>query len=353
MSLWAVEPQSTLLVWLAVGCLVALAQWHACRAVGAVSPAAANERDAANRRSWIVASALLAGLFWSTSSAFLFPEGSVVHQLLLAFILAAVCAVWLPMFALARITLLVFAAPVLLPIAFGLLTSPQAPQTTMGSLLLLLFAALVAIAHAVNRMFHAESAARRALYHQATHDTLVGLANRAEFYRRAHALDALGAHSYAVLFIDVDHFKQVNDTAGHAAGDELLRQIGVILKRGIRKGDTAARLGGDEFAILMANCGEHEAIPVATAILECINALSFVRDGVSVSVSASIGVACHPERGTSVACVLEAADYACYGAKRMGRNRIEIAAPPARDTRPAPVSTFDASKLGFVAHPST
>ena len=130
------------------------------------------------------------------SSVALFPAGSVAHQLLLAFILVAITAIWLPLFALTRIALWVFAVPGLLPMAFALLASSEPPQTTMGSLLLLLLAIFAAVAHATRRIFFADVAARRELYRQATHDCLVGLANRAEFYRRAQTLEIISDRPY-------------------------------------------------------------------------------------------------------------------------------------------------------------
>jgi diguanylate cyclase (GGDEF)-like protein len=265
----------------------------------------------------------------------LFPTGSVEHQLLLAFILTSVAALWLPLFALVRNSVLVFTVPALLPMAFSLLTSPELPQTTMGSLLLLLIGVFAAIARTTSRIFFADFAAHRALYHQATHDALVGLANRAEFHRRAQTLEIMRARPYAILFIDLDHFKQVNDSAGHAAGDELLRRIGAVLRNSVRKGDTAARLGGDEFAILMDDCCSSEASRVAATILERINTFALDTTARRHRVTASIGIACSVDLCASPAKLLEAADRACYVAKRGGRNRIEIAtkvddAPPRR-----------------------
>jgi diguanylate cyclase (GGDEF)-like protein len=344
--LWPVLPGTLLAAWCPAAVLLALAQWQ--------SMVPACDGTAGQWRRGLIASVLGGGVFWGITSIALFPAGSVEHQLLAAFILAAVTALWLPLFALARVTLFVFAVPALLPMAFGLLTSPQVSQTTMGSLLLLLTGALAAVAHATRRMFYADCAVRRALYHDATHDALVGLANHAEFHRRAQALDAEQAQPYAMLFVDLDHFKEVNDAAGHAAGDEMLRQIGAILRQGIRKGDTAARLGGDEFAILMKDCGEQEAARVAAAILECINGFRLTCDTGTYRVTASIGVACSTAVQASPTTILAAADRACYTAKRAGRSRVEVAAAPERCGSTAqPAQSHRSSDFALLAHSST
>lgn len=325
LCLWPVLPRDWAL-WLSTGLLLALAQWQTARAITRSVKSA--PRAARLRGRWVVVNALAAGVFWGATSIALFPSGSVGHQLLLAFILTTVTALWLPFFALVRISLLVFAVPGVLPMAFELLTSPSPPQTTMGSLLLLLVGALALVAQIGRRVLFAESAARRALQHEATHDGLVGLANRAEFHRRAHTLEVMQSHSYAMLFMDLDHFKEVNDSAGHAVGDELLRNIGAVLRQVVRKGDTAARLGGDEFAVLMEGCGVSEAAEVATTILARIRSFQLTGGERCRRITASIGIACSADLCASPARLLEAADQACYRAKREGRNRFEIATGP-------------------------
>jgi diguanylate cyclase (GGDEF)-like protein len=320
--LWPVLPQAFLPAWLVASLAIAVAQWQSLRWFGA---GAAPLQGETIRRRWILPSALASGLFWGASSVALFPADSIAHQLLLAFILVAITALWLPLFALTRLAFVVFAVPGLLPMAFALLTSPEPPQTTMGSLLLLLAIVYGAVAHTTRRLFFADMAARRELYVQATQDSLVGLANRAEFHRHARTLEIMSDQPYAMVFIDLDHFKSVNDTAGHAAGDELLRHVGAVLKDAVRKGDLAARLGGDEFAILMQDCSAAEAAQIAAQVLERIRGLALTCGTRRRRMSASIGVACSADLCTSPAKLLEAADQACYAAKRGGRNRIEIA----------------------------
>ncbi len=324
LCLWQVLP-AWWPAWVAVGFALALVQWHARRLIRGAHPDTLAARGTLERRHWTLLNGLFAGLFWGVTSVALFPAGSVEHQVLLALVLVVVTALWMPLFALSRLSLFVFTGPGLLPMASALLFSPTAPQMTMGSLLLLLIAVFAAVAQATSRIFFADFAARRALYHQATHDSLVGLANRAEFHRRVQTLEIMHARPYSILYIDLDHFKEVNDSAGHAAGDELLRRIGAVLRETVRKEDTAARLGGDEFAILMDDCGAPQASQVAATILEKINGFALRCADKRKRITASIGIACSADLFVSPGKLLEAADRACYAAKRSGRNRVEIA----------------------------
>jgi diguanylate cyclase (GGDEF)-like protein len=201
----------------------------------------------------------------------------------------------------------------------------------MGSLLLLQLIAFAFVAQVAKRMLDADCASQCALYQQATHDSLVGLVNHAEFRRCVSVLDSAPAGPYALVFIDLDHFKEVNDTAGHGAGDRLLAHVGTILREEKRKSDVAARVGGDEFAILMEYCNDREALRVARAVLRRINEFKLEHEGWLLHATASIGIACSGGDTLSAASafsardVLEAADQACYTAKRSGRNRIELA----------------------------
>ena len=165
----------------------------------------------------------------------------------------------------------------------------------------------------------------RRLTYEATHDALTGLINRREFDRRLARIvsDLLSARSeQAIVMLDLDHFKEVNDTGGHDAGDELLRGLGPLLTRHLRKRDTLARLGGDEFGILLENCPLDTAGRIAEAIREAVDQYRFTWAGASFSISASIGlVPVTPDSG-GMATVMHAADAACYEAKSRGGNRV-------------------------------
>ena len=166
------------------------------------------------------------------------------------------------------------------------------------------------------------------LSYQATHDSLTGLINRAEFENRLR--DALktaaqmGRH-HAVLYLDLDQFKVVNDTCGHAAGDQLMRQVSGLLQRRLREGDTLARLGGDEFGVLLENCTPDNAQRIAEELRQTTRDLHFVWEQRSFNVSVSIGLVNIDNEGLfTLSDVLSAADAACYMAKDKGRDRVQV-----------------------------
>jgi len=170
-------------------------------------------------------------------------------------------------------------------------------------------------------------AATKQLSYQASHDMLTGLINRHEFeIRLEHAVSSAQEHgaTHALCFLDLDQFKTVNDSCGHEAGDQLLRQLGHHLKNKIRDRDTLARLGGDEFAFLLSNCCVENAIEVARELLASIQGFRFSWQGKSFVVGCSIGLVPINRRSENVATVLSNADAACYAAKDLGGNRIYV-----------------------------
>ncbi|MDB6042967.1 MAG: hypothetical protein JWM63_1518 [Gammaproteobacteria bacterium] len=168
---------------------------------------------------------------------------------------------------------------------------------------------------------------KRALSYQASHDALTGLINRREFDNRLHAavLSAQrGEGAYALLYIDLDQFKVVNDTCGHQAGDRLLRDVTGLLQTRVRASDTIARLGGDEFGVLLEGCTPEQASRIADGVRQAIKDYRFMWGASTLSVGASVGVVQIRAETESVAAVMSAADIACYAAKDEGRNRIHV-----------------------------
>lgn len=167
----------------------------------------------------------------------------------------------------------------------------------------------------------------RELSYQAAHDQLTGLANRAEFERRlAMVLHQPGKErgEQVLCYMDLDQFKVVNDTCGHAAGDELLRQLAKLFQSRIRASDVLARLGGDEFGLLLLGCPLEEALPVADSIRALVEDFRFSWEGKSFAIGVSIGLVQLDAEADSLGSLLSAADSACYAAKDAGRNRIHI-----------------------------
>ncbi|MBL7257265.1 EAL domain-containing protein [Actinoplanes sp. LDG1-01] len=151
--------------------------------------------------------------------------------------------------------------------------------------------------------------------HEALHDALTGLPNRAAFHERARAALAQDGEPGAIVLVDLDRFKEVNDTLGHHAGDELLAVVADRLRAGLRPADTLARLGGDEFALILPRS---DAATVRRLLdgLSAALATEVVLDGVPLSIEASFGVAHYPEHGRAVDELLRRADAAMYHGKR-------------------------------------
>ena len=177
-------------------------------------------------------------------------------------------------------------------------------------------------------VFHDVSESRelnRRLSYHASHDVLTGLVNRREFENRLdRALKSARAResSYALLYLDLDRFKIINDTCGHQAGDALLGQLGALLKSRIRWRDCLSRLGGDEFGVLLESCSLDEAMRSADSLVTAIDEFKFSWEDRSFKLTVSVGVVPITSDNEDVGTVLNAADAACQAAKEAGRNRV-------------------------------
>jgi diguanylate cyclase (GGDEF)-like protein len=180
-------------------------------------------------------------------------------------------------------------------------------------------------------VLHDASEARRhaaQLSYQATHDDLTDILNRREFERRLRELLAAlrqgGGGEHAVLYLDLDRFKIINDTSGHAAGDELIKQVSQLLQATLRERDIVGRLGGDEFGIMLTQCSHEDALRVAEKVRKAVVELHFAWGVRSYRIGVSIGLVLLDSRSSSLKEVMKAADAACYMAKEKGRNRIHL-----------------------------
>jgi diguanylate cyclase (GGDEF)-like protein/PAS domain S-box-containing protein len=171
--------------------------------------------------------------------------------------------------------------------------------------------------------------AEEEIEHLAYHDALTGLPNRKclqDHMELALAQSQRTSSRLAVLFLDLDRFKLVNDTMGHGVGDEVLRQVAVRLRGCVRAGDTVARVGGDEFVLLLANLEKEHVAPLARKILDEVSA-PLVVDTHRLSMTTSVGISLYPEDGADADALLRNADIALYRAKERGRNNFQLCTP--------------------------
>lgn len=169
--------------------------------------------------------------------------------------------------------------------------------------------------------------AEKKLNHMAYHDGLTGLINRREFENRLSTLldkARIEGQEHALLYVDLDQFKIINDTCGHFAGDELLKQLANVLSASVRQNDVLARLGGDEFGIILENCKSERAIVIAEELLQNVQNFKFVWKTKTFSVGASIGLVVMDSDSPNMQELLSFADMACYAAKDLGRNRVHV-----------------------------
>ncbi|MBY0243704.1 MAG: diguanylate cyclase [Burkholderiaceae bacterium] len=239
------------------------------------------------------------------------------------------CALTYSLFATSGITLF-FCMWTLLAIASGVLhigASVESPLAVMSLRVGLSLTALAPLTVASVMMARNELLER--LQHAASHDFLTHVLNRSGFLAQADALLAtpqLLRRPVAVLMMDIDHFKKVNDTYGHDGGDQVLVGFAAVVQACLRSGDVLGRLGGEEFAVLLPGCGAADAQAIAQRICDAFadHTISLA-DGRQVRNTVSIGACCAPRIENDIAAMLSAADAALYRAKEAGRNRVALA----------------------------
>jgi diguanylate cyclase (GGDEF)-like protein len=184
----------------------------------------------------------------------------------------------------------------------------------------------VAVFHDITEVKRSEEQIR----HQAYHDALTGLPNRQLFNDRlemALSRARRGGESVAVLFLDLDHFKTINDSLGHAVGDLLLQEVATRLKRSVRQEDTVCRLGGDEFIMILPELeGDDQAVAAAGRIIEALEKPFSLR-GHDLYITCSIGITIYPNDGADLETLVKNADMAMYRAKEQGRNTYRLFTP--------------------------
>jgi diguanylate cyclase (GGDEF)-like protein len=191
----------------------------------------------------------------------------------------------------------------------------------------LYFVAMTSAAFRLNKMLVTVMHSKRRSDDLARHDPLTGVRNRAGFIDALDAklVDSRNVESFALLYLDLDHFKPVNDSFGHAAGDSVLRTIAQNLRAVLPAADVIARIGGDEFVILSWDVTRDEAIAIAERVISAITAPITLADGASVTIGVSIGIAIAPDHGNDAETLLALADAALYEAKSSGKSCCRVA----------------------------
>ena len=189
------------------------------------------------------------------------------------------------------------------------------------------FLGMVAVFRDITESYHLS----RQLSWQASHDSLTELRNRRQFEqelsRAVASIRMDDRQEHILCYMDLDRFKLVNDTVGHLAGDELLKQVAALLKSHVRSSDCLARLGGDEFGLLLQNCSLSRAKVLVEGLREAVQDFRFVWDKHTFSIGMSIGMVAINASAKDLPKVLSAADAACYAAKQRGRNRLYVYQP--------------------------
>ncbi len=288
---------------------------------------------------WLLIGVGFSGVFWGIAGAVVFPQQTVSHATFMAFCLAGLCAGAVAVYIMAPAAFLAFALPTMVPFIVQLLAHPETEFRAIAAMTSIFVLALLVISlrshHALNALLELRTE-NELLHHRATHDSLVNLLNHGAF--RSH-LDAVvaaarqGGVGCGLIFVDLDAFKQVNDTAGHLVGDELLRRIGIQLQHACRETGVAARLGGDEFALLMHPADPGETRSLAEQIRRAVSECEVDRDGSVHRVGASVGAAFGWGPELTPSRLLETADRACYRAKNSGRDRVEMLVIDPESTR--------------------
>ena len=329
--LWSVTPVQNLLLWLGAVGILSLARLGVHQRFRAAEAAL---DDPTTWEQLALGGILLSGLLWGAVSIWLYPLDSPDHQIYIAFVLAGMSAGAVTVYSPLQAGFLLFAAPALAPYLMRLLTGGTTQDQVLAGMGALFLVILQRIAAETGRNLRSllelqtqNARLTHALHHQATHDSLVNLVNHGEFQRRLERLvnDSSGPHrDFSVIFIDLDLFKDVNDSGGHGAGDAMLKEVAEVLCLHTRSRDTAARVGGDEFALLLENCPGEKALQIAEHVRRDIASVRLDYEGKIYTLGASIGVTYGQTGLQSASGVLKAADAACYAAKESGRNRVRM-----------------------------
>ncbi len=249
----------------------------------------------------------------------LFFGDNPLYQAVVIFVICGMASGAVGTYAVDLLTYKLFLFPAVIPLMGRILQEGERPHLALGILIGVLTLVLMKAARQASRIMTDNIDLTFSLQYRATHDSLVGLLNREEF---EHVFEdrTAGQHVTAcLLFIDLDHFKAVNDTLGHQAGDKVLKSIGDIIRSSVRADDVAGRMGGDEFVILLCPANVAQAEIVAQHILDKITRYQAVLPEAHPRLGASIGIGYCVDEPVKYKSMMRAADMACYEIKRSGK----------------------------------
>ena len=291
---------------------------------------------------FIFISTVASGLGWGATAIWLFPEDDIAHQVLLAFILAGMSAGAVATLSSLFSSLVAFIILALLPIIIRFLTVGTEDALSMALMASIFIIILIRMAQNLNQTIkdtlmirYEQRLANEVIEHQALYDPLTDLPNRrllVEKIRHEIERSIRYRNLGAVLFLDLDYFKTINDSMGHNIGDELLIQVATRLKQNLRKEDAIARVGGDEFIILLSDVGKdaenaRRNLQVFADKLIQLFEKEFDIEGHTIFITSSIGVSLFPATDTTPEDLLQKSDVAMYEAKAAGRNKMRLFVP--------------------------
>ncbi len=324
--LWPVQQKEVLLSWVFVLTCTALVRFTLFMLYHRMKP------QGKNILAWgmpYLVTMLLSSITWGIGAVYIMPIDSQLHQVVIYFFLMGLSGGAISVYSVTRTLALITIACLMLPITIWFLV--QGSLLLMGiaiGAVIFTISGIIAgeiLSLKLNKSFmlsHRLKEAKEAAEAMALKDQLSGLNNRRAFYEKGNMLVDYCRRNNDVLsaiIIDIDFFKKINDDFGHAAGDETIKQIGRILRKGMRKSDLCARIGGEEFVILLKASVTGGATQLAEKLRQMIGGTPIVFNGEDFSISASFGVAVG---NADLNTLLKRADAALYKAKEMGRNRV-------------------------------
>jgi diguanylate cyclase (GGDEF)-like protein len=337
--LWPVLPLYSLSVWLFLTLSISLLRWFDYKQFDESSD---RERHDPRWSRSMFYGVLASAVTWSGASLLLFPADSVPHQMFLAFVIAGMSAGAVTTLSAVLPLATLFLVLNLTPLIGQFLIKSGPIGLSMAFMTVLFLLMLVVSARRLNQTIveslhtrNERQQIQEKIHHQALHDELTSLPNRRfllERLRQEIARAKRRGHLGAVLFLDMDNFKTINDSLGHRFGDRLLHAVATRIQRRVRDEDTAARLGGDEFVILMPEAGYtyHEtsagAETMAQQVLDLLRR-PFDIDGHELHLSASVGIVVFPTNDDDAETLLQKADVAMYSAKESGKDSTELFMP--------------------------